>query len=186
MEPGLDRGKVASQVRKYAGLGLLRPVGIDEDDGRKPFLYEMDSVLIAKTLSTLGWTTLDIVAGGDGPDSIAREVSTALKGFNLGDVFPDGVPKGENVQATLKRLGGWPAARVLLDWNQGVGGWSLHVRWFVDDATGKRRVRCKLWNASNGFTPSFMSYPEPLPHAEIIVPFDRLLPVITSNRKAMN
>ena len=186
MEPGLDRAAVASQVRKYASKSLLRPVGVDEDDGRKPFLYEFDSVLIAKALSTLGWTTLHIVADSEGPDTIAREVSTALKGFNLSDFFPQGVPKGLNVNAYLNERGGSPARRILMDWADGIGGWSLHVRWFIDDATGKRRVRCKVWNAPKGFMPSFMPDPEPLPHAEIIVPFDRLLPVITANRKGMN
>jgi len=186
MEPGLDRNAVTSQVRKYAGKGLLRPVGVDEDDGRKPFLYEMDSVLIAKVLSTLGWTTLHIVADSEGPDTIAREVSTALKGFNLTDLFPQGVPKGLNVNAFLIEQGRTPARRILLDWANGVSGWSVHVRWFVDDATGKRRVRCKLWNAPNGFMPSFMPDPEPLAHAEMVISLDRVLPIITVDRGGMN
>ncbi len=65
-------------------------------------------------------------------------------------------------------------------------GWSLHVAWTLDGA-GQKRVGAKLWNVLNGFTPNLFGGPEPvIPHAEVILPMDRILPVILGNRQGMN
>lgn len=170
MEPGLDRDRLASQVRKYAKMNFLAPLGVDAKDGRNPYLYGIDSALIAKVLATLGWASLDIVAGDDGPACIGRAVSNALKFHST---------------ARDSRLGRNPASRVLLDYHNGVDGWSLHIRWLIDDA-GFKRVVAKLWNVPHGIMPPFMGDPEPLPHAEVVLSLDRILPVILGNREGMN
>lgn len=170
MEPGLDSGLLANQMRQFAKRDYLAPLGVDANDGRNPYLYALDSALIAKALSTLAFSSLDIYAGDDGPACIGRAVSNALK-FHGG--------------ARDAKIARNPATRILLDYRNGVEGWSLHVRWLIDD-NGQKRVAARLWNVPQGHMPSFMPDPEPLPHAEIMVTFDRILPVITADRKAMN
>lgn len=170
MEPGIDRDRLASQVRQFAKRDYLAPLGVDANDGRNPYLYGLDSALIAKVLSTLAFTSLDIMAGDDGPACIGRAVSNALKFHGA---------------ARDARFGRNPASRVLLDYRNGVEGWSLHVRWMIDDY-GHKRVAARLWNVPQGIMPSFMPDPEPLPHAEIVIALDRILPIITADRKGMN
>lgn len=170
MEPGLDRDRLASQVRKYAKMQFLAPLGVDANDGRNPYLYGIDSALIAKVLSTLGWASLDIVAGADTPACIGREVAHALK------LHPS---------AREAKTGGTPALRVIRDFMEGMGGWSLHVRWMIDD-TGRKRVAARLWNVPQGYMPPFMGDPEPLAHAEVVISLDRILPIILADREGMN
>nr|WP_306266474.1 hypothetical protein [Pararhizobium sp. IMCC3301] len=161
----------------------LTPLGVDANDGRNPFLFGQDSALILKVMTTLVLTTAKVF-GAEGPDSLGRAVSNALKYHNVSDHFPDGVPKGENVQAYFRQFGRNPASWVILDDERGVKGWSLHVRWFFDD-DGQKRCAAKLWNVTTGFMPDFLPNAdglEALPHAEIIMPMDRILPILKFNR----
>lgn len=185
LEPGLTRESVEAFVKNCAARDFLRPVGIDGGDGRAPYLYEVDSALIAKCLHTLALGTMD-VAYSDGVDGIGRAVSLAMKAFAVEDHFPNGVPKGENLQTYFSAFGPSPAAWAILDHRRGVTGWSLHVAWTID-GTGRKRVGAKLWNIGNGFTPNLFGGSEPLvPHAETVLSLDRILPIILADREGMN
>lgn len=186
LEPGLTRDSLEPFVKRCAARDFLLPVGTDIADKRAPYLYELDSVLIAKCLHTLSLTTMD-VAHSDGLDGIGRAVSWAMKAPNLNDHFPDGIPKGLNRQAYLSQFGPSPAAWAILDHRRGVTGWSLHVAWTID-GTGRKRVGAKLWNIGNGFTPTMWpEESEPLvPHAETVLSLDRILPIILADREGMN
>lgn len=182
LEPGLARDSLEPFVKKCAARDFLRPVGIDAADKRAPFLYEVDSALIAKALHTLSFASIEV----DGPDAIGRAVSLAMKAFAVEDHFPNGVPKGENLNAYFRAFGPSPAAWAILDYRRGVMGWSLHVAWTLDGA-GQKRVGAKLWNIGNGFTPNLFHGSEPvIPHAEVVLSLDRILPVILGNREGMN
>lgn len=170
LEPGLEREHLSNQMRQFAKRNYLAPLGVDANDGRNPYLYAEDSALIAKVLSVLAFSSLDIHAGDDGPACIGRTVSNALKFHG---------------SARDAKFGRNPAARVLLDWQRGVEGWSLHLRWMIDD-TGQKRVAARLWNVPHGIMPPFMPDPEPLPHAEMVISLDRVLPIITADRAGMN
>jgi len=182
LEPGLARESMEPFVKKCAARDFLRPVGIDAADKRAPYLYEIDSALIAKCLHTLSFASIEV----DGPDAIGRAVSLAMKAQNLSDHFPDGIPKGLNRQAYLRQFGESPSDWAILDYQRGVTGWSLHVAWTLDDA-GKKHVGAKLWNVQNGFMPNLFGGPEPvIPHAETVLSLDRILPIILGDREGMN
>jgi hypothetical protein len=71
-------------------------------------------------------------------------------------------------------------------YRRGVTGWSLHVASMLDGA-GQKRVGAKLWNIGNGFTPNLFSGLEPvIPHAEVVLSLNRILPIILGNREGMN
>lgn len=183
LEPGLTRDSVDPFFKRFKTEDFLRPVGVDGGDGRAPFLYEIDSALIFKCLHTLSVAGIEV----DGPIGTGRSVSIAMKAFAVEDHFPNGVPKGENLQTYFRAFGPSPAAWAILDYRRGVTGWSLHVAWTLDGA-GRKRVGAKLWNIGNGFTPTMWpKEPEPLvPHAETVISLDRILPIILADREAMN
>ena len=126
MEPGLDREYLSNQVRQFAKRNYLAPLGVDANDGRNPYLYALDSALIAKVLNTLAFASLDIYAGGDGPACIARAVSNAMKAHG---------------SARDAKFGRNPASRVLLDWQRGVP--RLVPACPLDDRRLRPQARCR-------------------------------------------
>ena len=96
----------------------------------------------------------------DGPDAIGRAVSLAMKAFAVEDHFPNGVPKGENLNAYFRAFGPSPAAWAILDYRRGVTGWFLHVAWTLDGA-GQKRIGAKLWKSGTASRRTSSTAPNP-------------------------
>ncbi len=194
LEPGLDKATLTSQVRSYHQRNYLTPFGTDKTDARGAYLYAIDQVLVAKVLATLNFAGLDLKdRDTDDFSGLGHMASLCLKAHSLNDHFPNrDFP--DDPSSYFKQFGRNPASWVILDWERGVLGWSFHARWTIDEATERRRVYCKLWNVQNGFMPRFQPLkddepadaPDIPPLGEFVIPLDRILPVVLSDREAMN